>query len=114
MVKGGFMLKIYSRFCILFLLFACSSTQYQPTILEKYIDELERTDISKVSIYFNDVVEKLGEPATKSEHEKDFVAVWQESFLIKARIANDLGGRKLILYFDKTTKKLIDKQVKTW
>ena len=107
------LIKLLELFSFLFMI-GCASSIYYETPFDKYVKYLNTVNIKTVEIYFSDVINRIGEPVIKNEHENDFSATWQQTYLRTARIADEYGGTKLILYFDKKTNRLIDKETKSW
>jgi hypothetical protein len=105
-------------------IFSCSS----PLVILQYRDFLSGTKASEIS--YDDVVQKLGDPIIKKEFEKEFVASWvdKESIPPELQLTEDsfgdihvkyyeegkIKGKKLIVTFDRTTKRITDWRYKDW
>ncbi len=80
--------------------------------IEKFKNQLETRKDTKLT--YDQAVAALGEPGVYKEHENEIVASWSRTFSEQANIAQDVGGEKLIMYFDKNTMKLINWDYKRW
>ncbi|MDP2207862.1 MAG: hypothetical protein Q8K98_03675 [Bacteroidota bacterium] len=83
-----------------------------PSKIEKYRDYLNSS--TNVEIYYDEVINKLGDPDVTKEFENDFVSSWSRTFNKKADIATTFGGEKLLITFDKNNKKLLKWDYKKW